>query len=139
MPGTAIGFPSGRAGRAGKRGGMRMMVHGIAKLDPMPFVNGVDGKRQAGATFNSSFSLVRQQWLISGITKNSAGTPLPGCTVVVYTTVDDMPRGSTVSDASGNYSISVDGNAQTRYCVAYLAGSPDVAGTTVDTLTPVLT
>lgn len=111
------------------------MVNGIARLEVRPSKE----VNKNGATFNSSFSKVKQQWLISGVTKDGSGVALPGCTVVVYTTVDDMPRGSTVSDSSGNYSISVDGNAQTRYCVAYLAGSPDRAGTTVDTLLPTLT
>jgi hypothetical protein len=39
-----------------------------------------------------------------------------------------------ISDAGGKYSIPVNIGIQ-HYAVAYLAGSPDVAGTTVNTLT----
>ena len=46
--------------------------------------------------------------------------------------------GLTVSDGGGNYSLSVT-PSNPQYCVAYLAGFPDVAGTTVNTLTGVQT
>jgi hypothetical protein len=67
--------------------------------------------------------------IISGITRNSIGAALGGCTVDLFTTVDDVRENTTVSDGSGNYSFAV-GMYAAHYCVAYLAGSPDVAGTT---------
>lgn len=74
------------------------------------------------------------RYLISGVTRDVNGNPLGGCTVKLYTTVDDVERYTTVSDGAGNFSFSVPSNGWTWYAVAYLAGSPDVAGTTVNTL-----
>jgi hypothetical protein len=55
--------------------------------------------------------------------------------VDLFTTVDDIWRASTVSDATtGAYSFFI-GTAAEHYCVAYLDGAPDLAGTTVNTLT----
>lgn len=75
------------------------------------------------------------QWrrAVYGLTKNSAGVLLPGCTVDLFDTATDTKRDSCVSDASARYEVSayLDGPF---YIVAYLAGSPDVAGTTVNTL-----
>lgn len=72
---------------------------------------------------------------ISGITKDSAGVALGGCSVHVYRTSDDLERDQVTSDAGdGTYTIGVDTDS-THYCVAYKPGSPDVAGTTVNTLT----
>jgi hypothetical protein len=80
-------------------------------------------------------------WKLQGITYDSAGSPLPNCDVIAFETgrltVGSAPvEGRTISDGSGNYSIPVALN--THYEVtAYLAGSPDVAGITIRSLTPV--
>jgi hypothetical protein len=86
-----------------------------------------------------SFALPAPQtsrYIISGVTRNAAGAVLPFCTVDVYESVSDLRRNTTVSDANGNYTLEVNGPATgfTFYLVAYLAGSPDVAGTSVNTL-----
>ena len=80
-------------------------------------------------------------FLIAGTTKNSAGVALGGCTVDLFTTqgggasADDALYATTVSDATtGAYAFSVPSNGWTFYAVAYKAGAPDVAGTTVNTL-----
>lgn len=70
---------------------------------------------------------------ISGVTKDSTGTPIPNALVQLFHTSDDAFVMQTTSDGAGNYVVYTpygDGH----YCVAYLAGSPDVAGTTVNTL-----
>lgn len=72
---------------------------------------------------------------ISGITKDSTGTPLGSCVVDLFTTPDDVIRDTTTSNASGEYTLSGNVTPSTnQYAVAYKAGSPDVAGTTVNTL-----
>ncbi len=71
---------------------------------------------------------------ITGVTKDSTGAALGGCTVKVYRTTDDVLVGTQVSDAAGNYNIQVAASSLAYYVVAYLAGSPDVSGTTVNTL-----
>lgn len=132
MPGNAIGSPSGVAGRTGQ--GQRMLVAGVSRFEPRP----AREVRIAGATFSSARDQVRQRWLISGITRDSAGAALGNCVVKVFRTGDDMLCCTAESDASGNYAISVDGNSYTRFIVSYKAGTPDISGTTANTLVPVL-
>jgi len=72
-------------------------------------------------------------FIISGVTKDSTGAVLPACTVDLFRTADDVFVATTTSDGSGNYSFSLAGGG-TYYLVAYKAGAPDVAGTTVNTL-----
>jgi hypothetical protein len=77
--------------------------------------------------------------LISGITKDSTGAILGSCVVELYNTRTDLPLEKVTSDAStGAYSFSSVGGGQTYYVVAYKAGAPDVAGTTVNTLVGVI-
>ena len=71
---------------------------------------------------------------ITGFTRDSTGTILPGCLVKAYATATDIVASSAVSDANGYFSLPVSGGVQ-YYLVAYLVGSPDVEGTTVNTLT----
>lgn len=72
---------------------------------------------------------------ISGVTRDSTGAALGNCTVHIYDTGTDTKQATTVSDGSGNYSVSLATNSGFFYVVAYLPGSPDVAGTTVNTVT----
>jgi hypothetical protein len=72
---------------------------------------------------------------ISGVTKDSTGAVLGSCVVHLFRTSGDLEIDMTTSDAStGAYSFSGVGLGETYYVVAYKAGSPDVAGTTVNTL-----
>lgn len=112
-----------------------MMVAGVTRFEPRP----CNEVYMQGASFSSVRNQVRQRWLITGVTRDSTGAALGNCAVTLFKTVDNMPTATAVSDANGNYSFSIDGNAQTRFVVSYKAGSPDVAGTTVNTLMPVLT
>jgi hypothetical protein len=71
---------------------------------------------------------------IFGLTKDSTGAVLGNCAVHLFDTATDAEIEQTTSDASGNYSFRY-ASTKPFYVVAYLAGSPDVAGTTVNTLT----
>lgn len=51
----------------------------------------------------------------------------------LHRTLDDVKVEQTLSDGSGNFAFTV-GLGETYYVVAYLPGSPDRAGTTVNTL-----
>lgn len=73
---------------------------------------------------------------ISGVTRDSTGAALGNCQVQLFYTPTDTLVNEVTSDASGNYSFRVGPNIAC-YAVAYLAGSPDRAGTTVNTLTAV--
>ena len=78
--------------------------------------------------FFGSFSL-------SGVTRNSSGVALGNCVVDLFLNSEDTLVATTVSDGSGNYRFTLSGNSQTYFVRAYKAGSPDVAGTSVNTLT----
>jgi len=71
---------------------------------------------------------------LSGVTKDASGVALGGCTVDMFVTGTDAFIASTVSDGSGNFTLLPPASGP-YYLVAYLAGAPDVAGTTVNTLT----
>src|SRR3954454_12263498 len=73
-------------------------------------------------------------YAISGVTRDSTGAALGSCTVKLYRTATDVLVDTTVSDVSGNYSFPNVTPGDTYYVVAYLAGSPDVEGTTNNTL-----
>lgn len=73
---------------------------------------------------------------VQGTTVDSTGAALPGCRVVVFDvgqlyTGGNPIVGETVSNGSGVYSVPVPYNTDYQV-IAYLAGSPDVAGVTID-------
>lgn len=71
---------------------------------------------------------------IIGVTRDSSGVALAACTVKLYRTIDDAFIYQTISDGSGNYIFDGVQQGFTYYVVAYLVGSPDTAGTTLNTL-----
>jgi len=88
-------------------------------------------------------SLRGARYVISGQTQTLNGVALAGCTVNVYETIRGQnlnePKGrlvgSAVSDSLGNYTVDVyTGPNATFQAEAYLAGTTDLAGITVNTL-----
>jgi hypothetical protein len=75
--------------------------------------------------------------VIVGVTRDSGGAVLGNVVVDLFITGSDSIVGTTTSDASGNFSFSNPGTGP-FYIVAYKAGAPDVAGTSVNTLLPTL-
>lgn len=72
---------------------------------------------------------------VFGVTRDSTGAAIGVCAVELYRTSDDVVLDRTISDASGNYEFRTGSSGDNRHYVrAYKAGSPDLAGTTVDTL-----
>lgn len=71
---------------------------------------------------------------IAGVTKDSTGVALAACTVTLFRTGSNVQVDQVVSDGSGNYSFPNVSPGSSYYVVAYKAGAPDVAGTTVNTL-----
>lgn len=78
-------------------------------------------------------SLRGTTYVISGRTLDAASAVLPSCTVKLFRTRDDLLVDQAVSDGLGGYAFSVSA-AESYYVVAYLPGSPDVSGTTLNTL-----
>lgn len=73
--------------------------------------------------------------VIAGVTRDSAGAPLGNCSIDLFRTSNDALACSVQSDGSGNYVSNPVGLGEKFYAVAYKPGSPDVAGTSVNTLT----
>lgn len=69
-----------------------------------------------------------------GVTRDQYGTPTGGCVVQLFRTSDDLFIMEITSDASGNFLLQSVYTPDTHYIVAYKAGSPDIFGTTVNTL-----
>lgn len=73
---------------------------------------------------------------IAGTTKDATGTPLGNCTVHLFNTVTDVLLQVVQSDATGAFTFRGVGQPpDAYYLVAYKQGSPDVAATSVNTLT----
>ena len=103
---------------------------------PRPIVFAAMGAKAFGKRFRRPLfaTTVPTQFFISGVTKDSTGTILGSCTVKLFRTSDDRWFETVTSDATtGAYRFGGVGSANC-YVVAYKAGSPDVAGTTVNTL-----
>ena len=72
---------------------------------------------------------------IAGTTRDQYGSAIVSCTVKLFRTSDDSLVSQIVSDATtGAYLLSTQYYPDTHYVVAYKAGSPDIAGATVNTL-----
>jgi hypothetical protein len=88
------------------------------------------------------WSGTKSRKVISGITRDSASAPLVGVTVQAFRTSADDANGyaanaqegpTVISAPDGAYAVPVP-NTDQHYLVAYKAGSPDLVGTTVNTL-----
>lgn len=75
-----------------------------------------------------------QALVIYGVTKTGVGAALGDCTVDLFRTRGDVFVETTISDGAGNYSFTVVNPNDAYYIVAYKSGSPDLAGTTLQTL-----
>lgn len=112
-------------------------INGTASVfQPASTVYAIDGDEDM---FVKSTVMSGVSWLLSGVTKDSTGTILGSCKVELYYTATDLPISAQISDpTTGAFSFLI-GPSNTYYLVAYKQGSPDVAGTTVNTLVPVAT
>lgn len=77
-----------------------------------------------------------QQVKIRGVTRDSSAAPLGSCTVQAFLTATAAYVGQVVSDTGGYFEMPTPYVGQQHYLVAYKGGGPDVAGTTLNTLTP---
>lgn len=73
---------------------------------------------------------------LTGTTRDSAGSPLGNAVVAIYLTAGDVWLRDCTSDLAGYYEAFSQFSGQNHYLLAYKAGAPDVAGTTVTTLVP---
>ncbi len=87
---------------------------------------GVDNHDAGGCAHQFSYALQ---------TQDSGGSPLANVVCQVFVTATDAFVGEYVSDLAGNVTLfSPFPSPTTHYVVCYLAGSPDRAGTSINTL-----
>ncbi len=77
----------------------------------------------------------RLNMVLSGTSRDNTGAALGNCRVMIFGTGDKRFILETQSDGSGNWSVSMLVGGP-FFLVEYLAGSPDRAGTSVNTLVP---
>lgn len=74
-------------------------------------------------------------WTMNGVTRDSNGTILGGCTVLLFLTSTHAFVASTTSNAvTGAFSFAGLTDGASYFIVSIKAGFPDVFGTTDDTL-----
>lgn len=74
---------------------------------------------------------------LCGTCKDSGGTAVANAIVQAFVTATDEYKGEVQGRLDGTYCLGVQSAKSTpHYLVAYKAGSPDIAGTTVNTLLP---
>lgn len=78
---------------------------------------------------------VHARFLITGRTLDSNGDPIGPCIVQGFLTETDEYIGAVSSNSLGEYILPTI-YAGEHYLVAYKTGAPDIAGTTINTITP---
>jgi hypothetical protein len=76
---------------------------------------------------------MRRRKFITGFVYDVTGSPVSGAIVQLYDTATGLLVDQTTSAGDGSYTVG-DPNAVNCFLVGYLFGSPDTAGTTVDTV-----
>ena len=71
-----------------------------------------------------------------GITRDQYGSPLGGCTVRLFRTSTDELVAKVTSDPSTGAFIATTPYADGHYMTVHKAGTPDIAGASVDTIIP---
>jgi hypothetical protein len=79
------------------------------------------------------------RWELAGVTKDSTGAVLGGCEVDLFYSNDIFVSEVLSDPTTGVFKFLISPSAGPFYFVAYKPGAPDVAGTTVNTLMPVVT
>lgn len=77
---------------------------------------------------------MHRNFALEGVTRDTNSAALGSVVVQLFRTTDNSFIEQSTSDVNGNYQLSTP-YSDAHYIVAYKAGSPDIAGTTVDTLT----
>ena len=73
---------------------------------------------------------------LSGVSRDSTGAPLGLCTVMIFETQRRLLVAELTSDAAGAWAIDMMPGLGPFFYVEYLVGSPDRAGTSINTNVP---
>lgn len=79
----------------------------------------------------------QQALKLRGTSRDSSGNPLANAIIRGYVTSTNAYEGQVTSDNGGYFELPCSAGAVAHYLVAFKAGSPDIAGTTDNTLIPV--
>lgn len=101
--------------------GSGMMGDGGVDVGILSAVQWGDYDQAAGAS--SRFGFV-------GVTRDSFGSALGGCTVLLFRTSDSLLMDTTTSDASGNFLLNTAYYPDAHFLVVRKTGSPNVSGAT---------
>lgn len=131
MDGSVVGFPVTYLLRE------EITRSGLAKRVTSPTLPDDFNRRNLIDDFTES----TRKWFVEGVARNlDTGLPLSGCRVIIMESdkigkVTNPIIADLISDAEGKYSIQVNHN---RYfqIFGYLAGSPDISGITLNTVSP---
>jgi hypothetical protein len=88
------------------------------------------------AAFDSGEGGKKATYFVKGTVVDSVGAPVNGVTINCFRTSDNLFVGTTTSLYDGTYMVSTPYIGVSHFIVAYIAGSPDKEGTTVNNLTP---
>lgn len=105
---------------------------GIVNLDPSNQRRWSHPSNEA-PDFNSGG---QGQLKIRGTTRDSSGVAMSSCIVQCFRTSDDLFVSECTSDGAGYFEALTPYSGVAHYLVCYKAGSPDIAGTSVNTLIP---
>jgi len=95
----------------------------------------IKATKQGSDMFFRSPVMAGDNWELSGVTRDSTGAPLGNCTVHLFYASTDQFISAQISDpTTGAFTFQIGNNAGPFYVTAYLAGTPDVAGTSLNTL-----
>lgn len=115
--------------------GCRIGGGGVAGDDYAPINSSLAGK-DLYEPYSCDGEGTQSMRFLKGITKDATGTPISGVIVQGFVTATDAYVGEVQSREDGSYDLGTQTAAGVQhYLVAYKPGSPDIAGTTVNTLT----
>jgi hypothetical protein len=100
---------------------------------------GMDASSSAPGDYDNwsaAFGGQQCQKFIMGTTKDASSNIIGGAVVQSFVTSTDTYVSETTSDDNGRYESPTTNVGVAHYLVAYIPGSPDRAGTTVNTLIP---
>lgn len=125
---------SGGGGRVEWRGAMAIAyaMPGLTETDAQ--LLGLDHWGQVGSLIYRSSGGFSNSAL-SGVTRDSTGATLAGCTINLVQ--GNQIKDSVVSDVAGNFTFLNPGSGP-FFVRAYKVGSPDLAGTSINGLFPVV-
>lgn len=87
-----------------------------------------------GPSVQGGLPLPPKYFVLADIATDGSGTPMAGATINLFRTADNAFIDRVVSGADGSYEFRTPAPASNYFVVAYKAGAPDVAGTTVNSL-----